>query len=95
MGLFNANWTEAEDGGRATKRTARPLSDPSRPLTSARALNRISARISAPVVAPRQRSLLTVQRFSLRFYFMTHLGAGIRFQVAVWTTIDESEARRQ
>src|SRR6185369_7850538 len=42
--LFNANWTEQEGGGRPlTKGTGRPLSDPSRPLTGARAFNRISA----------------------------------------------------
>jgi cytochrome c peroxidase len=41
--LFNANWTEQEGGGRPqTKGTGRPLSDPSRPLTGARAFNRIS-----------------------------------------------------
>jgi cytochrome c peroxidase len=42
--LFNANWTEQEGGGRPlTKGTGRPLSDPSQPLTGARAFNRISA----------------------------------------------------
>lgn len=42
--LFAANWTEQEGGGRPlTKGTGRPLSDPSRPLTGARAFNRISA----------------------------------------------------
>jgi cytochrome c peroxidase len=42
--LFNANWTEQEGGGRPlTKGTGRPLSDPSKPLTGARAFNRISA----------------------------------------------------
>lgn len=42
--LFNANWTEQEGGGRPlTKGTGRPLSDPSHPLTEARAFNRISA----------------------------------------------------
>src|SRR5882672_1133765 len=41
--LFNANWTEQEGGGRPlTKGTGRPLSDPSKPLTDARAFNRIS-----------------------------------------------------
>ena len=42
--LFNASWTEQEGGGRPlTKGTGRPLSDPSRPLTGARAFNRVSA----------------------------------------------------
>jgi cytochrome c peroxidase len=42
--LFSANWTEQEGGGRPlTKGTGRPLSDPSKPLTGARAFNRISA----------------------------------------------------
>src|ERR1044071_569570 len=42
--LFSANWTEQEGGGRPlTKGTGRPLSDPSRPLTGAGALNRIHA----------------------------------------------------
>src|ERR1044071_555775 len=42
--LFSANWTEQEGGGRPlTKGTGRPLSDPSRPLSGARAFNRISA----------------------------------------------------
>jgi Di-haem oxidoreductase, putative peroxidase len=41
--LFKANWTEQEGGGRPlTKGTGRPLADPSRPLTGARAFNRIS-----------------------------------------------------
>lgn len=41
--LFNANWTNQEGGGRPlTKGTGRPLSDPSRPLTGARAFNRVS-----------------------------------------------------
>ena len=42
--LFAANWTEQEGGGRPlTKGTGRPLADPSRPLSGARAFNRISA----------------------------------------------------
>lgn len=42
--LFSANWTEQEGGGRPlTKGTGRPLSDPTQPLTGARAFNRISA----------------------------------------------------
>ncbi len=42
--LFSANWTEQEGGGRPlTKGTGRPLSDPGRPLTGARAFNRVSA----------------------------------------------------
>ncbi|MET0650418.1 MAG: hypothetical protein ABW208_27740 [Pyrinomonadaceae bacterium] len=42
--LFNAIWTEQEGGGRPlSKGTGRPLADPSRPLTGARAFNRISA----------------------------------------------------
>ncbi len=42
--LFNAVWTEQEGGGRPlTKGTGRPLADPSRPLTGARAFNRLSA----------------------------------------------------
>ena len=42
--LFGANWTEQEGGGRPqTKGTGRPLSDPTRPLTGARAFNRVSA----------------------------------------------------
>ena len=41
--LFEANWTSEDGGGRPlTKGTGRPLSDPSRPLTGARAFNRIS-----------------------------------------------------
>ena len=41
--LFKANWTEQEGGGRPlTKGTGRPLADPSRPLTGARAFNRVS-----------------------------------------------------
>src|SRR5207302_8951743 len=41
--IFNANWTEQEGGGRPlTKGTGRPLTDPSTPLTDARAFNRIS-----------------------------------------------------
>ena len=44
LGLFNATWTEQEGGGRPlTKGTGRPLADPSRPLTGARAFNRLSA----------------------------------------------------
>jgi len=42
--LFEAKWTNQEGGGRPlTKGTGRPLSDPSQPLTGARAFNRISA----------------------------------------------------
>jgi Di-haem oxidoreductase, putative peroxidase len=42
--LFEANWTDQEGGGRPlTKGTGRPLADPGRPLTGARAFNRISA----------------------------------------------------
>lgn len=42
--LFSASWTEQEGGGRPlTKGTGRPLSDPTRPLTGARAFNRVSA----------------------------------------------------
>jgi hypothetical protein len=42
--LFEANWTEAEGGGRPlTKGTGRPLSDQSLPLSGSRAFNRISA----------------------------------------------------
>jgi cytochrome c peroxidase len=42
--LFSASWTEQEGGGRPmTKGTGRPLSDPARPLTGARAFNRVSA----------------------------------------------------
>jgi cytochrome c peroxidase len=42
--LFDARWTEQEGAGRPlTKGTGRPLSDPSQPLTHARAFNRISA----------------------------------------------------
>jgi cytochrome c peroxidase len=42
--LFDANWTDQEGGGRPlTKGTGRPLADPSRPVTGARAFNRISA----------------------------------------------------
>jgi cytochrome c peroxidase len=42
--LFDANWTTQEGGGRPlTKGTGRPLADPLRPLTGARAFNRISA----------------------------------------------------
>jgi hypothetical protein len=42
--LFEANWTAQEGGGRPlTKGTGRPLTDPSRPLTGARAFNRVSA----------------------------------------------------
>ena len=42
--LFDANWTEQDGGGRPlTKGTGRPLSDPSQPLTGARAFNRLSA----------------------------------------------------
>ena len=42
--LFSANWTEQEGGGRPlTKGTGRPLSDPTHPLTGARAFNRVSA----------------------------------------------------
>ncbi|MEO8678072.1 MAG: di-heme oxidoredictase family protein [Vicinamibacterales bacterium] len=41
--LFSANWTSQEGGGRPlTKGTGRPLADPSRPLTGARAFNRVS-----------------------------------------------------
>ena len=41
--LFDANWTVQEGGGRpSTKGTGRPLADPSRPLTGARAFNRVS-----------------------------------------------------
>jgi hypothetical protein len=41
--LFEANWTDQEGGGRPlTKGTGRPLADQSRPLTGARAFNRIS-----------------------------------------------------
>ena len=42
--LFAANWTDQEGGGRPlTKGTGKALTDPSRPLTGARAFNRISA----------------------------------------------------
>jgi cytochrome c peroxidase len=42
--LFSAVWTDQEGGGRPlTKGTGRPLSDPSQPLTGARAFNRLSA----------------------------------------------------
>ncbi len=42
--LFSASWTEQEGGGRPlTKGTGRPLSDPTHPLTGARAFNRVSA----------------------------------------------------
>jgi Di-haem oxidoreductase, putative peroxidase len=41
--LFNAVWTDQEGGGRPlTKGTGRPLADSSRPLTGARAFNRVS-----------------------------------------------------
>lgn len=42
--LFTANWTLEDGGGRPqTKGNGRPLSEPSQPLTGARAFNRISA----------------------------------------------------
>ena len=42
--LFAANWTDQEGGGRPLmKGTGKELTDPSRPLTGARAFNRISA----------------------------------------------------
>ena len=43
--VFGANWTDQDGGGRPlSKGTGRPLTDPSRPLTGARAFNRVSSR---------------------------------------------------